>query len=113
VTTGPIATPIESLERLDAHLRVRPAVAGAVALTPEALGDLGWDEALARDVMKGLGFVSARRTPPGEPSLWRRRQDGPREDGSPAGSKSPFAMLAVLQPPPRRKPRARRSKRVA
>ena len=55
------------LERLDAHLRATPTVAGAVTLTPEALADLGWDETTARTVMRALDFAPARKTAPGAP----------------------------------------------
>jgi ATP-dependent RNA helicase SUPV3L1/SUV3 len=106
LATGPFATPVASLERLDAHLRAHPPVAGAFVLTPEALADLDWDAGLACAVLKGLGFVSARRSAPGEPSLWRKRREAPFEDESATNSGSPFAALAVLRPARRRRPRS-------
>jgi len=108
VAAGSFAVPVSALERLDTLLRAEPPVAGASVLTPDALAELGWEDGVARAVLKGLGFVSARKSAPGEPSLWRMRQDKPPAPKSivtdPA---SPFAALSVLQPAPvrRRKPR--------
>ncbi len=111
VAVGPFAAPVEALERLDAHLRERPAVAGASVLSPEALADLGWDDSLARAILRGLGFVSVRKSAPGEASLWRRRRDKPLSAGvAPAvNPASPFAALAGLTPAPA--PRRRSSRR--
>ena len=116
VAAGPFAAPVQDLERLDAHLRAQPPVAGASVLTAEALAELGWDEPLARAILKGLGFVSARRTASGEPSLWRMRRDTPARGPAPATGNpaSPFAALAGLTPPPpRRSRRPRKAKRSA
>ena len=107
VAAGPFATSVASLERLDAHLRAQPAEAGASVLTPAALAALGWDEGQARAILKGLGFVSARRSAPGEPSLWRMRRDRPPGPAAPTPTDpaSPFAALAGLTSAPRRRPR--------
>jgi ATP-dependent RNA helicase SUPV3L1/SUV3 len=112
---GQWAVPVEMLDRLDAHLRALPAKDGAVTLTPEALGELGWDERMAGAILRGLDFALARKTAPGAPSLWRlRRYKAPAL--VPAGHApalqpaSPFAALAALQVEPRRhrRPRKRR-----
>ena len=117
---GPLATPVQALERLDNHLRAAPTQAGAVTLTPEALADLGWDDAAARTIMRALDFAPTRKTAPGAPSFWRLRREKPApEKPTPVvapNSPSPFAALAALQAPPPRKhrpTRARRPKRAA
>jgi hypothetical protein len=107
--------PVQLLERLDAHLRENPTVAGAVTLTPEAQADLGWDESTARTVLRALDFTQARKTTPGAPSLWRVRRDKadaskPKAQASPGPS--PFAALAALQTPPSRRRRPRKPRRV-
>ncbi|MFV4649308.1 hypothetical protein ACNJUT_22195, partial [Mycobacterium tuberculosis] len=100
VAAGPFAVPVDQLEALDAALRAQPAIAGASVLTADALNALGWEEGVARGVMKGLGFVSARKTALGEPSLWRLKRD--KAEGARAvlavNPTSPFAALAGLQP---------------
>ena len=112
IAAGPFAVPVEELERLDTHLRAQPPIAGASVLTPEAIADLGWDEATARAILKGLGYTSARKAAPGEPSLWRMRREKP-EEKTPVTTNptSPFAALAGLKPPVRkpRRPRRRRA----
>ena len=115
VSAGPFAVPVEQLERLDAHLRAQPAIAGASVLTGEALADLGWDEPTARAILKGLGFTSARRTGPGEPSLWRLRRERPEQAPRSPGVNpaSPFAALAELKPAPRRRRRPHRRRSAA
>jgi ATP-dependent RNA helicase SUPV3L1/SUV3 len=115
LAAGPFAAPVEALERLDAHLRAAPTQAGAVTLTPAALADLGWEESLARAVLKGLGFAPARKTAPGEPSLWRLRRD--KADAPPisvprAAVATPFAALAALRATAPRKPRRRRAGKI-
>jgi len=113
IAVGGYCAPVADLERLDAHLRAQPAVLGAAGLSPEALADLGWDESLARTIMKGLGFVVARKTAPGQTSFWRMRRERPTEAAA-ANSTSPFAALAGLTPAqPRRGRRPRKVKRSA
>ena len=112
IAAGPFAVPVEELERLDTHLRAQPPIAGASVLTPEAIADLGWNEAAARAILMGLGYTSARKAAPGEPSLWRMRREKP-EEKTPVKTNptSPFAALAGLKPPVRkpRRPRRRRA----
>ncbi len=113
---GPLAVPVEALDRLDAHLRAAPAKDGAVALTPQALADLGWDEPTAGAILRGLDFATARKTAPGTPSLWRLRRSKPPAI-VPAGEAtapspiSPFAALAAFKVAPRRARRPRKSRR--
>ena len=112
IAAGPFAVPVEELERLDTHLRAQPPIAGASVLTPEAIADLGWNEAAARAILMGLGYTSARKAAPGEPSLWRMRREK-SEEKTPVTTNptSPFAALAGLKPPVRkpRRPRRRRA----
>jgi len=114
---GSMLVPVEALERLDAHLRATPTHAGAVTLTSEALADLGWDEATARIIMRALDFAPARKTMPGEASLWRLRREKPSPARPTAAtvvpSPSPFAALAALQATPPRKRRPRKPRRTA
>ena len=108
---GAFAVPVQALERLDGHLRQAPPQAGAVTLTPDALTDLGWDEAAARGIMRALDFVPTRKTASGAASLWRLRRapaDPPRSSPpAPPRTASPFAALAALKADPRAKPRHR------
>jgi ATP-dependent RNA helicase SUPV3L1/SUV3 len=116
VAAGPFAVPVAQLERLDAHLRAETPVAGASVLTAAAIADLGWEEGVARGIMKGLGFASARKTEPGEPSLWRMKRDRDEAKAAPVpvNPASPFAALAGLKTAPsRRRHRPRKAKRTA
>jgi ATP-dependent RNA helicase SUPV3L1/SUV3 len=113
---GPLAVPVQLLERLDAHLRETPAVAGAVTLSPEALADLQWDEAAARTILRALDFAPARKTAPSASSLWRLRRDkadAAKPMAKTAHAPSPFAALAALQTPSPRKRRPRKPRRGA
>ncbi len=113
IAAGPFLVPLEQLERLDAHLRAQDPVAGAAVLTEAAVLDLGWEAGQARAIMKGLGFVSARNTDPGQPSLWRMKRDrAALEAGvAPVNPASPFAALAGLNAVPVAGKRKRRSMR--
>jgi ATP-dependent RNA helicase SUPV3L1/SUV3 len=98
---GAMAAPVEALERLDALLRAAPRRHGAMVLTPEAIAALGWSEAQARTIMRGLGFAPASRPAPGEPMAWRRRSSANTLEPIPAeAADSPFAALAALKAPP-------------
>jgi ATP-dependent RNA helicase SUPV3L1/SUV3 len=110
---GVWATPVEQLDRLDAHLRAGDVKDGAVTLTAEALDDLGWDEATAAAILRGLDFATARKTAPGAPSLWRLRRTkssvlAPSAEAAAPPSASPFAALAALKVEPRRPRKPRR-----
>ena len=111
---GSLAVPAEALERLDGLLRAGPKKHGGQVLTAEALAALGWDEAQAWAVMRGLGFTPSVKPKAGEPVAWRRRKAALQD---PAATASPFAALAALKAPPpvparparrRRRPRAAR-----
>jgi len=93
--------PALQLERMDELLR-----AGGMMLSDQAREELGWSPAQARAILNALGFTPARK---GEPVVWRRRQAKP-EPPAKAPAHSPFAALAALKTPPRRKRRPRRRK---
>ena len=115
------AAPVEQLERLDELLRGCPRRGGGVVLSSEAREALGWSEAEAHEILRGLGFAPANRPKPGEPIAWRRRGEKDRARPEPASPRphSPFAALAALQTAPARpaaaparRPRRRRPKAV-
>jgi len=105
---GALAAPVEQLERLDAALRAsfEPG-RGTVTLTPEAREALGWSEAEAKAILRGLDF-----TPVGD--AWRRRKAKAPETRPPLVH-SPFAALSALAVPAERRKakRRRRAKRGA
>jgi ATP-dependent RNA helicase SUPV3L1/SUV3 len=110
-----LAAPVEQLERLDELLREAPKQAGGAVLTDQAREELGWSDADAKDVLRGLGFAPAHRPKEGEPLAWRRRSEpAPAGLAEPARSHSPFAALAALKaqdaPPPARRRRRRKPK---
>ncbi len=108
---GGLAAPVEQLERLDDLLRAGVKHGGGVILSEAARETLGWTDAEAQAVLRGLGFAAIRR--PGEATAWRRRFE--REfavEHRPIVPHSPFAALAALQGEPaplRRKRRKRRA----
>jgi ATP-dependent RNA helicase SUPV3L1/SUV3 len=119
--------PVEQLERLDELLREGPKLAGGSVLTEQARDELGWSEAEAKDILRGLGFAPVNRPQDGEPIAWRRRGErAPQGRPEPVRPHSPFAALAALKerpapPPPRdaasqprrRRPRRRRKPQAA
>ncbi len=107
---GPLAVPVEALERLDALLREGPRQGPGSVLSDQALHELGWTAEEASQVLRALGFTPAARPRPGEPLAWRRRQP-PRSPAAPGPS--PFAALAVLKDQPRPARRRRRPQRRA
>ena len=69
-----LAIPVLQLEKFDALARAAaPGASSLLTLTAELLEAVGWKTAEADPILRALGFVRARRTPPGEPTLWRRR----------------------------------------
>ncbi|MDB5418755.1 MAG: superfamily and helicase [Phenylobacterium sp.] len=110
LAVGGLAVPVEQLERLDELLRAAPKANGGVVLSDQAREALGWSEAQARQILRGLGFAPAARPRDGEPLAWRRRSDRAPETPARAAPHSPFAALAALkaQPAPARRPRHRR-----
>jgi ATP-dependent RNA helicase SUPV3L1/SUV3 len=105
-----LAVPVEQLERLDDLLRAGEKKAGGQVLSEPARDELGWSQAEAAEILRGLGFAPTNRPKAGEPTAWRRRaiHDAP-EPPKPAPH-SPFAALAALKarPAPARRPRRRR-----
>ena len=112
---GRLAVPVLMLEQLDSLLRSRPAVNGAMPLTPEALGVLGWSIDQASGLLRSLGFSPVGKIKADSPSLWRRRRAGAQKPiaGLEAAvpTHSPFAALAALKAPPAVPQRARRRAR--
>jgi ATP-dependent RNA helicase SUPV3L1/SUV3 len=112
-----LAVPVEQLERLDELLRTGVKQSGGAVLAEQAREELGWSEAQAAEILRGLGFAPANRPKAGEPVAWRRRvlHEGKAEPRKPVAPHSPFAALAALkdQPPPARRPRRRRKAKQA
>jgi ATP-dependent RNA helicase SUPV3L1/SUV3 len=109
--------PVEQLERLDELLRAAPRAGGGVAFTDEARTALGWSEAEAKQILRGLGFAPVSKPKAGEALAWRRRAEKAPQAPAKAATHSPFAALAALQaqpapPPRRRRPRRRKPKAV-
>jgi ATP-dependent RNA helicase SUPV3L1/SUV3 len=109
------AAPVEQLERLDELLRGGVRHGAGVLLSDQAREELGWSEAEAHDILRGLGFAPANRPKAGEPIAWRRRGERAPTQPRTAAPRphSPFAALAALQTaspaaPPARRPRRRR-----
>ncbi|CAN7263542.1 helicase-related protein [Phenylobacterium sp. LjRoot219] len=97
-----LAVPVEQLERLDELLRGAAKQAGGVLLADQAREELGWSEAEAHEILRGLGFAPANRPKAGEPIAWRRRGERSRaQPETPVAVRphSPFAALAALQTP--------------
>ena len=110
---GPLAVPVEALERLDELLRGAARQGAGVLFSDQAREELGWTEAEARLILRGLGFVVVGRPAAGEPVAWRRAPlartaSKPRHEGA-AGS--PFAALAALRPLSGRARAAKRRRR--
>ena len=105
---GGLAVPVEALERLDGLIRAAARQGGAAILADGDFEPLGWSGDEARQVLRGLGFISVCKTARGAPTLWRQKR--PRTDQATASppAHSPFAALAALQPRPARAPRRRR-----
>jgi ATP-dependent RNA helicase SUPV3L1/SUV3 len=112
-----LAVPVEQLERLDELMRDGVKQAGGVLLSEPGRDELGWSEAEAAEILRGLGFAPANRPKAGEPIAWRRRalHDAPAARKASAAPQSPFAALANLkvQPAPERRPHRRRKPRQA
>jgi ATP-dependent RNA helicase SUPV3L1/SUV3 len=111
-----LAAPVEQLERLDELMRAGVKQSGGVVLAEQAREELGWSEAQAAEILRGLGFAPANRPKAGEPIAWRRRAaHAAPEPHKAAAPHSPFAALAALkdQPAPARRPRRRRKAKQA
>ncbi len=110
---GELEEDVEALERLDECLRQAASAGGTTMLTAAARESLGWSEAHAEAILRGLGYLPTGRATAGEPRAWRRRRAAARPDSEakPAVVASPFAVLAALRPaPPRRAKRPARHK---
>jgi ATP-dependent RNA helicase SUPV3L1/SUV3 len=109
------AAPVEQLELLDELMRTGERQGGGTILSEEARSKLGWSEAEAGEILRGLGFAPANRPKAGEPVAWRRRNAREEKPSTtqPLRPSSPFAALAALQAQPEpaaitRRPRRRR-----
>jgi ATP-dependent RNA helicase SUPV3L1/SUV3 len=113
------AVPVEQLERLDELLRGAAKQGAGVLLSDQAREELGWSEAEADEILRGLGFAPVGRPKAGEPVAWRRRGERTKAEVAPQPrAHSPFAALAALQTvpaaaPPARRPRRRRKPKAA
>jgi ATP-dependent RNA helicase SUPV3L1/SUV3 len=110
---GRLAAPVEALERLDSLLRAAPRQAGAMLLSDQAIEQLGWTADEAVEVMRGLGYVPARRPAADEPQAWRRKREREATAAPAPSAHSPFAALSALKPAePKRRRRPRRRMRA-
>jgi ATP-dependent RNA helicase SUPV3L1/SUV3 len=110
---GRLAAPVAQLERLDELLRGGPRQGEGVILSDQAREELGWNQAQAREILRGLGYAPARKPAADEPEVWRRRGERPAAKPARPHAASPFAALASLTPAPApavRRPRRRRAK---
>ncbi|MEO8925782.1 MAG: helicase-related protein [Caulobacteraceae bacterium] len=106
---GGLVVPVEALERLDEALRAAVRQGGGRILSDQARAKLGWNEAEADEIMRGLGFSPLAGDGRGRPATWRRAKFPP----APARPlktvpASPFAALAALKAAPGRARRPRR-----
>jgi ATP-dependent RNA helicase SUPV3L1/SUV3 len=106
-----LVAPVEQLERLDELLRAAPKANGGVVLSEQAREELGWSEAEAKAILRGLGFAPAIKPKVGQPLTWRRRAEPRAEPARRPAPHSPFAALAALQAQPAPPARARRPRR--
>jgi ATP-dependent RNA helicase SUPV3L1/SUV3 len=110
---GGLAAPVEALEKLDELLRAAPRSSGAATLDDAAIASLGWSRPETEQILRGLGFLRARKTADDAASAWRRRAPQKPQQAKAAPTASPFAALAALTPPAMRRPRRKRPRRAA
>lgn len=109
---GSYAVPLNQLEMLDERLRAAPRHNGGAVFSDADRQALGWSEAEAAAILRGLGYAPVQKPRAGEPLAWRRR--GERAEASPqtaAPTHSPFAALAALKDAPA--PARRRRRKAA
>ncbi len=92
------------LERLDEALR-----AAEFVLTDEALETLGLGRKETERLLRALGWFQTRKEKAGEPARWRHRPSVKPEPAPKSNPASPFAALAAITAPPKRR-KARRRK---
>ncbi|MDB5448706.1 MAG: superfamily and helicase, partial [Phenylobacterium sp.] len=85
------AAPVDQLERLDELLRGATRQGGGVLLSGQAREALGWSEAEAEEILRGLGFAPANRPRAGEPIAWRRRGERAEARLEPAAGPRPHS----------------------
>jgi ATP-dependent RNA helicase SUPV3L1/SUV3 len=103
---GRLAVPVEQLERLDELLRSAAKQGEGVLFSDQAREELGWSEAEARTILQAVGYAPVGRAPT---QVWRRRAEAARALAkavaeTPAAA-SPFAALAALRQPAKRRRR--------
>ena len=108
VAAGRCAVPVEALERLDELLRGARRQGDGVLFSDQAREELGWSEADAEAVLRGLGFASAGH---GAERVWRRRREKAQTTATTVAPLSPFAALASLKPSPGRRRRRKSFRR--
>ena len=111
IAVGDLTEAVDRLEALDEHLRGAAGPGGIVRLTATARTSLGWTDAHAGQVLRGLGYLPAGKAGEDGARPWRRRRSARPAAVAPSPAASPFAALASLQPPAGRgrpKPRRRR-----
>ena len=106
-----VPIPARDLERLDDLLRRAPRRGGGAILTDPALSSLGWSAGpQPPQVLRGLGLKPSRGANAHDPWAWRRPAIKPRDTAVISPPLSPFAALAALKSPPKRRSRRRRPK---
>ena len=115
MVAGPLIVDVGALERLSDDIRATGPPASGYVPTEAILAQLGWTQAQAAAVLRGLGFAPVAKAATGRPTAWRRRrsaQTGPEPRPHPPAS--PFAALAELtaSTPPLRRPRRKQVRRA-
>ena len=110
---GGVAAPVEALEKLDELLRAAPRKSGAAALDDAAIATLGWSPPQTEQILRGLGYLRARKTASDDAPAWRRQAAQKPREAKAAPAASPFAALAALTPSAKRRPRRKRQRRAA
>ncbi len=111
MAAGDLALRVENLEQLEAALRGAPRRRGGLVLTETARMALGWSEAEARRILRGLSFQPVGRAGAGEATAWRRRGERAPVAATRVAAHSPFAALAALEQPGARRPEGSRRRR--
>ncbi len=102
-----LVAPAAALERLDWLAReADPKAAGAIRATPQLVAELGWKPGQAEQILRGLGFVRAKKGGEHQADLWRKRPTSDAESAQRIAT--PFAALAPFAKPAAARRRARR-----
>ncbi len=93
-----LAVPVEQLERLDDLLRAGVKQSGGLILAERARDELGWTQAQAAEILRGLGFAPANRPKSGEEIAWRRRAVREAGADAPAAARAALALRRPRRP---------------